>query len=58
VLLVDAVNPGTLSGKNRDIGVGEFHELDLTHAPFSLPGTKVLTYWDGGNMEQVIHLQR
>jgi len=58
VLLVDAVNPGTLSGKNRDIGVGEFRELDLTRAPFSLSGTKVLTYWDGGNMEQVIHLQR
>ncbi len=56
VLLVDSVNPGTLSGKNQDINAGEFRELDVTRPPFNVRGAKVLTYWDGGNMQQVVYV--
>ncbi len=56
VLLVDSVNRSTLSGKNTDIDAGEFRELDVTRAPFDVRGTKVLTYWDGGNMQQVVYV--
>ena len=56
VLLVDSVNQSTLSGKNTDIDVGGFRELDVTRAPFNVRGTKVLTYWDGGNMQQVVYV--
>jgi SAM-dependent methyltransferase len=56
VLLVDSVNRGTLSGKNGDIEVGGFRELDVTRPPFNVRGTKVLTYWDGGNMQQVVYV--
>lgn len=56
VLLVDSVNPGTLSSKNVDIAAGAFRELDVTRAPFNILGAKVLTYWDGGNMQQVVYV--
>jgi SAM-dependent methyltransferase len=55
VLLVDSVNRVTLSAKNTDIEVGSFRELDVTRPPFDVRGTKVLTYWDGGNMQQVVY---
>ena len=56
VLLVDSVNPGTLSGKNQDVSAGAFRELDVTRPPLSVRGAKVLTYWDGGNMQQVVYV--
>jgi SAM-dependent methyltransferase len=56
VLVTDTVNQATLSGKNADIEVGSFRELDITRAPFNVRGTKVLTYWDGGNMQQVVYV--
>ncbi len=55
VLLVDSVNQATLSAKNTDIEVGGFRQIDVTHAPFNVAGTKVLTYWDGGNMQQIVY---
>ena len=58
VLLTASVNPGTLSGKNTDIAAGSFREIDLTRPPFNVRGAKVLTYWDGGNMQQVIYVAR
>lgn len=58
VLLTSSVNPGTLSGKNTDIPAGSFREIDLTRPPFNVRGAKVLTYWDGGNMQQVIYIAR
>ncbi len=56
VLIVDSVNAGTLSGKNTDIAAGGFRELDVTRPPFDVRGVKVLTYWDGGNMQQVLYV--
>ena len=55
-LITDSVNPRTMSGANHDITPGQFRELDPTAPPFSVPGWKVLTYWDGGNMQQVVGL--
>lgn len=58
VLLVDSVDPKTLSGDNRDIRVGAFRYLDPTRPPFDLPGAKVLTWSDGAHMHQVVHLAK
>jgi SAM-dependent methyltransferase len=56
VVLVDSVNRVTLTAKNTDIEVGGFRELDVTRPPFDVRGTKVLMYWDGGNMQQVVYV--
>jgi SAM-dependent methyltransferase len=55
-LIMDSVEPKTLSGDNRDIAPGQFRALDLTRPPFNLLAAKVLTYWDGGNMQQMLHI--
>ncbi|MBX3217652.1 MAG: class I SAM-dependent methyltransferase [Labilithrix sp.] len=55
ILLTDTVHPVTMSGVNRDIAVGDFRTFDPTAAPFSLPGVKALTWWDGHHMQQVVH---
>jgi SAM-dependent methyltransferase len=57
VLLIDSVDPISLSAKNVDIAAGDFRLLDLTRPPFNVRGEKLLTYWDGGSMEQVIHMK-
>jgi SAM-dependent methyltransferase len=56
VLLVDAVDPRTLTGTNPDINAGEFRFVDPLAAPFNMHGARVLTYWDGGTMHQVVHI--
>jgi SAM-dependent methyltransferase len=55
VLLVNGVDAVTLSANNLDIVSGGYRDLDVTTPPFSLHGAKVLTYWDGFNMQQVVH---
>lgn len=55
VLFTDGVNPTTLTADNVDVQLGGYRELDLLHPPFNLPGLKVLTYWDGMHMHQVVH---
>ena len=55
VLLVNSVDADTLSAPNNDIRLGDYRPLDPTHAPFHFPGKKVLTYWDGTHMQQVVH---
>jgi SAM-dependent methyltransferase len=57
VLLIDGVDNTTLSSTNPDIKVGEYRPLDLTVAPFNLPAAKALTYWDGFNTQQVLHIR-
>lgn len=57
-LLVDSVDPATLTGDNQDITAGQFRTLDPTRRPFSVPGVKLLTYYDGGNMQQVVYVAR
>ena len=55
VLLVDSVDEKTLTGENKDISAGDFRNLDPTKPPFEVPGDKPLTFYDGGNMQQVVH---
>jgi SAM-dependent methyltransferase len=58
VLLTDTVDKVTLSAENHDIQPGEFRLLDLTKPPFSLQALKVLTYFDGNHMHQVLWVHR
>lgn len=54
VVLTDGVDRTSLSSTNPDIKPGQYRPLDLTQPPFNLPGAKVLTYWDGASMHQVL----
>jgi SAM-dependent methyltransferase len=56
VLLIDGVNSATLSGKNEDIPAGKYRDLDFARPPFNLRVAKLLTYWDGGTMQQVVYV--
>jgi SAM-dependent methyltransferase len=56
VLLTNSVNVQTMSATNVDVAVGECRALDPTAPPFNLYGAKVLTYWDGHSMNQVVHI--
>lgn len=56
VLIINGVNPVTLSSDNRDIVAGDYRELDITAPPFEVAGARVLTYWDGSFMHQVVHV--
>jgi SAM-dependent methyltransferase len=58
VLLTDTVDKVTLTAGNQDIQPGQFRLLDLTKPPFSLPALKVLTYFDGRHMHQVLWVHR
>jgi SAM-dependent methyltransferase len=55
VLLVNSVDSATMSAPNNDIRLGDYRPLDPTRAPFYIVGKKILTYWDGDHMQQVIH---
>jgi SAM-dependent methyltransferase len=57
-LLVNGVEPDTLSSTNPDISAGGYRSLDPTKPPFNLTGTKVLSYYDGLYMHQVVHVAR
>jgi SAM-dependent methyltransferase len=57
-LLTNGVDMNTLSGGNGDIAIGDYRPIDLARPPFNVKGTKVLTYWDGKHMHQVVHIQR
>jgi SAM-dependent methyltransferase len=55
ILLTNGVDARTLSGANGDIAIGDYRPIDLTKPPYNLSGLKVLTYWDGQHMHQVVH---
>ena len=55
-LLVNSVDAATLTAPNDDIRMGDFRPLDVTRPPFNARGAKLLTYWDGEHMQQVVHV--
>lgn len=57
-LITDTVDKHTLSAENGDIQPGQFRLLDLTKPPYSVPALKVLTYFDGSHMHQVLWIHR
>ncbi len=56
VLITSTVGPRTFAGDNREIDAGAFRTFDPTRPPFGLPGLKLLTYWDGYMMQQVVYI--
>jgi SAM-dependent methyltransferase len=57
VLLINGVDAKTMSASHQDdIEPGGYRALDVTRPPFDVDGTKVLTYWDGHHMHQVVHV--
>ncbi len=59
VLLTNGVDPTTMSATNgTDIEPGEYRQLDVTRPPFNVAGTKLVTYWDGHHMSQVVLIER
>lgn len=57
-LITDTVDKHTLGAENSDIQPGQFRLLDLTRPPYSVPALKVLTYFDGSHMHQVLWIHR
>ncbi|MBX3228780.1 MAG: class I SAM-dependent methyltransferase [Labilithrix sp.] len=57
-LITNGVSPRTFSARNVDIQAGAYRELDITQPPFGVAGSKVLSYWDGHHMHQVVHVRR
>jgi SAM-dependent methyltransferase len=57
-LITDTVDKHTLTAENHEITPGQFRPLDLTQPPFNLPALKVLTYFDGSHMHQVLWIHR
>jgi 2-polyprenyl-3-methyl-5-hydroxy-6-metoxy-1,4-benzoquinol methylase len=55
-IIVNDVNPSTLTCENMDIPRGHYRSLDLTQPPFSMLGEKVLNYSSGpnGELKQVL----
>jgi SAM-dependent methyltransferase len=57
VLIVNGVDPLTLTAEPQDIAAGGVRYLDITRSPHSLPGAKVLVWRHGGHAKLVVHLQ-
>jgi SAM-dependent methyltransferase len=58
VLIVNDVDPRTLSAEAKDTSAAGYRPLDLTRPPYSLPATKVLAWHQSGATKLVLHLQR
>ncbi|MDB4940532.1 MAG: hypothetical protein JWP97_66 [Labilithrix sp.] len=58
VLIMNSVGARSLSADNKAIEAGGFRPLDITRPPFEVPAAKILTYWDGGNMQQLQYVAR
>ena len=57
VLIVNGVDPRTLSAEPRDVPAGGYRPLDITQPPHSVPGIKLLAWRHGTHAELVVHLQ-
>ncbi len=56
-LILNDVDPVTLTTTNIDIPRGHYRPLDLTQAPFSLKGRKVLSYASGMETKQLLLIE-
>ena len=56
-LIINDVNPQTLSSKNPDIEKGDYRPIDLTQPPFNVVGEKLLTYRAGPTTKQVLYVR-
>lgn len=53
-LLINDVDPITLTTENIDVPAGSYRFIDLTKPPFHLSGQKVLTFISGGVTKQIL----
>jgi SAM-dependent methyltransferase len=53
-LIINDVNPITLTCKNKDINRGGYRQLDLTRKPFRLSGGKIFQYVSESHTKQVL----
>lgn len=56
-LITNHVDAQSLSSGNFDSGIGEFHNIDITKAPFNLPGKAVLHYRVWNEVHQVVLIE-
>ena len=56
-IIVNDVDPVTLTCENKDIPRGHYRLLDLTKPPFSLSGRKVLSYVSAKETKQVLLIE-
>jgi len=56
-IIVNDVDPVTLTCENIDIPRGHYRTLDVTKPPFGLTGRKVLTYASANETKQVLLIQ-
>lgn len=56
-LIINDVDPATLTSDNSDIHPGGLRCLDLTKPPFNFPGKKILTFTCGDVTKQVLYIQ-
>jgi SAM-dependent methyltransferase len=55
VLITNSVGQD-FSAPNTDIAPGDYRTLDITVPPFDVKGAKILTWWDGSHMQQVVYI--
>lgn len=55
VLITNSVE-ANFSAANTDIKPGDYRPLDITAPPFDVKGAKILQWWDGSHMQQVVYI--
>ena len=55
---MNGVHHRTLAFENTDVGPGGYRTLDVTAPPHNVDGLKLLTYFDGFHMHQLVHVER
>lgn len=56
-LLVNDVDPVSLTSQNEDTPVGGYRHVDLTKPPFNLSGQKILTFISGDVTKQILYIK-
>ena len=57
VLIVNDVQPDTLTAPSVDIPTGGYRPIDLTQPPFGLQGDKLMVWRHGGATKLVLHVR-
>jgi len=58
VLIINDVNPDSLTAHAGNVGTGGYRSLDITQPPYSVPGMKLLVWRSALRTKLVVHLQR
>jgi SAM-dependent methyltransferase len=58
VLIINDVDPQTLTAEHSDIPPGGFRAIDLTRPPYRMPATKALVWHHDGHAKMILHFRR